>query len=177
MVPATERQRYAPGARFDQPARHKKMLHQFRAAIVTVFRIAFAITFHDTLVFLLQIERFQKFAGGQHAEGPFVERIESFHQSARIHIATKIVKPSQQRLAVRQTVERDAVEDHVGVARAVGLERGMRNAKKTGLAGVGPFHVTHLRRQANKRRHCFVHRPLKFRDDRPQRRPTTRRLI
>src|SRR5439155_6948850 len=107
MVPATERQRYAPGARFDQPALHEKMLHQFRAAIVTVFGIAFAITFHDTLVFLLQIERFKKLAGGQHAEGLFVERIESFHQSARIHIATKVVKPSQQRLAVGQTVERN----------------------------------------------------------------------
>src|SRR6266699_6246389 len=109
------------------------MLHQFRAAIVTVFGIALAITFHDTLVFLLQIERFKKFAGSQHAEGLFVERIESLHQSARIHIATKIVKSSEQGLAVRQTVERDAVEDHVGLARAVGLERGMRDAKEAGL--------------------------------------------
>ncbi len=106
MVPATERQRHTPGARFDQPARNEKMLHQFRAAIVTVFGIAFAITFHDTLVFLLQIERFKKFAGGQHAEGPFVENIESFHQPACIHIATKMVKPSQQRLAIRRTVVR-----------------------------------------------------------------------
>src|SRR5213083_2096475 len=119
MVPATERQRYAQSAGFDQPPRNEKMLHQFRAAIVTVFGIAFAITFHDTLVFFLEIERFKKFAGGQHTEGLFVERIESFHQSAGIHIATKIVKSSQQGLAVRQTVERDAVEDHVGLAGAV----------------------------------------------------------
>src|SRR2546426_2875382 len=115
MVPAAKRQRYAPGAGFDQPPRNEKMLHQFRAAIVTVFGIAFAISFHDTLVFLLQIERFKKFAGGQHAEGLFVERIESFHQSARVHIATKIVKPRQQRLAIRQPVERDAVEENVGL--------------------------------------------------------------
>src|SRR5437870_13777355 len=149
MVPAAKRQRYAPGAGFDQPPSNEKMLHQFRAAIVTVFRIAFAITFHDTLVFLLQIERLEKFAGGQYAEGLFVERIESFHQSAGIHIATKIVKPGQQRLAVRQTVERHAVQYHVSLASAVGLERGMRYAQETGLAWVGPFHVTHLRRQTN----------------------------
>src|SRR2546421_1481337 len=100
MVPTTERKRDTPGARFDQPARNEKLLHQFRAAIITVFGIAFAITFDDTLVFLLQIERFKKFARGQHPEGLFVEGIESLHQSARIHIAAKIVKSAQQRLAV-----------------------------------------------------------------------------
>src|SRR5437660_11150260 len=41
MVPTTERQRDAPGACFDQSARNEKMLHQFGAAIITVFGIPF----------------------------------------------------------------------------------------------------------------------------------------
>ena len=102
MVPAAERQGDAAGARFDQPARNEKMLHQFRTAIVAVLGIACAVTFHDTLVFLLQIEGLKEFAGGEHAEGSFVERIESFHQAACIHVPAKIIEPGQKPLAVRR---------------------------------------------------------------------------
>ena len=77
-----------------------------------------------------------------------------------VGVAAEAVEAGQQRLAIAEPIERHAVEHHVGLAFAVGLERSVGHAQKAGLAGVGPCHVPHLRRQADERRHRRMRRAL-----------------
>ncbi len=89
----------------------------------------------------------------------------------------KLSKLGEQRFAVGEPIERDAVEDHVGFARAFRFEGAASRSKETWLARACPAHLAHLRRKPDERRNEFVDRTLKFRNDRAQRGPAARRLL
>ena len=59
--------------------------------------VAWPQSFRNAFVLALNIERFEQFAGGQHAERLFIEGVETFHQSAGIHVAAESVKTGEQR--------------------------------------------------------------------------------
>ncbi len=155
-------------AGLDQPPGHQEVLHQFRAAVVAIARVPFAVALANARVFLADVQSFHQPAGGEHAKGLLVEAVEPAHHAGRVGVAAEAIEAGQQGLAVAQAVERDAVEHHVGLALAVGLERGMGHAQKAGLAVVGPFHVSHLGRQADERRHRRMRRAIDFRQHRAQ---------
>ncbi len=76
-----------------------------------------------------------------------------------------------------QSFEADAIERHViSSPTPIGLEWPMCHPEESRLARACPGHVTHLRGQARKSRHCSICLSLKLRDDRPKRRPSARRL-
>ena len=131
MVPAAEGHRDAARARFHEPARGEKMLHELRPAVVAILRIALPIALHDARIFLRNIQRREQLAGSEHAEGLLIERIQPVHHAARIHIAAEMIEAGQQRAAVRQPIERDAIERHVLRCPAlVRLERRVRDPEK-----------------------------------------------
>ena len=141
MIPAAEREGHAAGARFDKPARDEKMFHQFRAAVIAIARNALAVTFDQFRIFFREVQSLDQFARGEHPERLLIERVESFHQTAGINIATEAIEAGKQRAAIRQSIESDAVEHHVGFAGVERLERRVGRPEKTGHARVSPFHV------------------------------------
>ncbi len=126
---------------------------------------------------LLDVQGIHQPTGSQHAKGLLVEIVEPAHHAAGVGVAAETIEAGQQRLAIAEAIERDAIEHHVGLAFAVRLERGVGHAQEARLAVVGPFHVSHFRRQADKGRHRRVHRALELGHHRTQRRPTARRLL
>ncbi len=153
------------------------MFHQLRPAVVAVFWIALAVTFHDTFVFLRKIKCLDQFARREHAEGLLVESVKAIHQTARIHGAAEIIETREQIAAVGETVKRDAVEDHVVLARAGRFEGRIGHPQKTRLTRVRPFHVAHFRRQPDERRDGGIDRPLQFRHRRAETGPAAGRRI
>ena len=128
---------------------------------VTRFRIAFPVALQDPLVFLLQIERVEQFAGGQHAEGLLIERIKAIHQTAGVHVAPEFIEAGQQSLAVGKPVEVDAVEHHVSLAVPLGTERAMADPKKAGPGFVVGM-VLHSGFETDERRHGGISRAKQF---------------
>ena len=119
----------------------------------------------------------EQFGAGEHIERLLIEDIHTAHESGGVEIAAQAVKTAQQRLAITETVERDAIERHVlRAAAAIRLERRMRDTEIARLARARPRHVTHLRCEANERRHRRVHTAFELGNDGPHRRPATRRL-
>ena len=124
----------------------------------------------------MQIQRLDHFAGGQHSEGLFFKGVKPSHQSTRVGVATKPVKAGQQCLAVGQTIQRDAIECHVGFRIPFRMERAMGNAKEAGCRRVVRA-MLHLRLQTNVRWNRRIGCTLQFRNDRTKRRPTPGRLV
>ena len=115
---------------------------------------------------------------GEHVEGLLVEHVHATHQTRGVEIAAQVVKTGEQRLAIPQAVERDAIEGHVvRAAAAIRLKRSMRHAEESGISRARPFHVAHLRREAHERRHRRIGCALQLRNDRTQRRPAAGRLL
>src|SRR5262245_36539513 len=109
MVPPTECERHTAGTRFDEPARHQKMLHEFWTAIVAILRIALSIALAHFLVLLFDVERFKQFAGSQDAESLLIESVKPFHHSACINIAPELIEAGEESLAIGEPVKRHAI--------------------------------------------------------------------
>ena len=153
------------------------MLHELRAAVVAVLRVALAVTRADLRVFLIEIEGFEHLARREHPEGLLRKTVEAVHQAAAVHVATEVIEAREQALAVVEAVERDAVEDHVVLARAGRAEGRVTHAEEAGLARVRPTHLAHLRREAEERRDGRVGRALQLREHGAERGPAAGRLV
>ena len=106
----------------------------------------------------------------------FVEGVETFHQSAGVHVAAELVEASEQGAAVGQAVERDAVEHHVFLAVAFRAERAMRRAEEA-RSGLVVGVVLHFRLEPDERRHRARGLAEQPGDDRAERRPAAGRLV
>ena len=62
------------------------MLHELRAAVVAILRIALAVAGDDARVFLGDIERFEELARGEHAKSLLIKGIQPVHDAAGIHV-------------------------------------------------------------------------------------------
>src|SRR5687767_11221404 len=118
MIPAAEGERDAAGTGFDEAPRNEEMFHQLRAAIVAVLRIALAVAGANLLVLLLDVECIEQPARSEDSEGLFVEGVEAAHHAAAVDVAAELVEVGEQVPAVREAVERDAVQNHVVLAAA-----------------------------------------------------------
>ena len=76
MIPAAEREGHAARAGLDESPRDEHVLHQFRPAIVAVFRITFSVALADFLRFLAEIERaaLRRRRGEQFKRAPMIPR-------------------------------------------------------------------------------------------------------
>ena len=92
---------------------------------------------------------------GQRTEGLLLEGVDAFHQAAAVHVAAEVVKACQQRAAIREAIDADAVEHHVGLAFAGRPEGIVRGAEKAGVRRVVRT-VLHARLEADKRRHGWI---------------------
>ena len=178
MIPSTERQRHAASAGFHEASRDEEMLHQFRAAIVAIARVALAVTLHELWILVLEVKRRHELAGSQNAERLLGISVEAGHLSAGIDIAPESVHGGQQRATIGEAIKRDAVEDHVVLARAlVDLKRRVGRTEEASHAVVRPRHMPHLRRKSNERWNRRITRALELRKQRTHRRPAAQRLI
>src|SRR5690349_9242027 len=105
MIPAAESERDAAGAGFDEAAGHEEMLHHFGRAVVAIFGVALAVALANFRVFFFDVERFEDFAGGQHAEGLFVESVEAAHQTTGIDVAAEGVETFEQGATISEAFE------------------------------------------------------------------------
>src|SRR5437588_1745579 len=97
MVPAAEGEGDTARASLDKSAGDEQVFHQLRTPIVAIFRVAFAIAVADFRVFSFEVQGIAKLAGGEDAEGLFIESIQPFHHAAAVEIATKLIEAGEQR--------------------------------------------------------------------------------
>src|SRR5687767_2491249 len=118
MIPPAESESHATRARFNEAPGHEKMFHQLGTAVVAVLRVTLAVAGANLLVLLLDVERIEQPARSKDAEGLFVEGVKAAHHAAAVDVAAELVEVREQVSAVREAVQRDAVQNHVVLAAA-----------------------------------------------------------
>src|SRR5205823_427709 len=122
-VPAAVGQGDDANAGLDETARHQQVIVAGRGAVVLeLVRLAVAVHRLDLLRLAADIEGLEQFAGGQHAEGAFVDRIHATQLPAGIDLTAKAVETGQQTATVADALQRGALEHEVVHALPVGLE-------------------------------------------------------
>ncbi len=178
MIPAAEGHGDATRARFHEAPRGEEMAHQFRAAVITILRVALAVTFDGARVFFAHVEGIEELARSQHAKGLLIEGVQAAHHSAGVHVAAEFVEAGQERPAVGEAFEGHAVERHVfGGAAFIRFKGRVGHAEKAGLAGARPFHVPHFGSEADEGRHGRIDGTLQLADDGAHRGPPAGRLV
>ena len=116
-VPATVAQCHATNSGFDQSASHQQLFVHRRCTIVLeLVRLSVAVSSPYIGRFFREIQCFQKLAAGQHIERQLVERVDSRHHPAAVHLAPHSVKARQQLLAIIKLFDRDPIQPHISQA-------------------------------------------------------------
>src|SRR5579875_2430016 len=156
-VPAAIGQRHHAHTGLDQAASQEQVIvRRRRSVILKLIRLAVAVTRPHLIAFLAEIQRFDKLARSQHAEGAFRHRIHGLVNAAAVEIGAKAIEAGEQPAAIGQRLDGDAVQRHVSHARTIRLESGIGRDEEAGTAGIGPRYMLCPRRQAGERRYRWI---------------------
>src|SRR5205814_3573398 len=96
------------------------------------------------------------------------------HRAGSVGLAAELVEARQERLAIAEAVERDVLEDHVGLdLLALGGEGSEGRAEAAGSPVVPPGAMLRARRKADRRRHRGVDAAFELAQDRANVGPAT----
>src|SRR4051794_13386521 len=150
------------------------LVHGRRTVELIVVRLPGAVTFTHLRVFFREVEGVGQLAAGEHVERSGGEPIERLHL-AGIHFSLESIDAGEQLSPVLKLREGEVAEHHVAPPFAVGLERRVSRAEKTGLAGVGPADFFRWLRETDKWWYRWLRWALQFGDNRTEARPASKR--